>query len=88
MPYARFLTFGDRAYRREKMIAAYRRGYSSRAVAEQFGMTDSYVRQVMRDAGVVRRPGRPKWPETACVHVGIPSANAITGLPTFNERSA
>jgi transposase len=59
MPLPRFLTFGDRAYRRERMIAAYRRGMSSRAVANAFSMSDSYVRAVMRDAGVARRPGRP-----------------------------
>jgi len=54
------LTRGDRAYRREKIVAAYQRGQCSRSLAAIFGITDSHVRSVVREAGVARRPGRPK----------------------------
>lgn len=53
------MTRGDREYRRERMIAAYQRGASSRAVACQFGMSCGYVREIMRNGGVARRPGAP-----------------------------
>lgn len=55
------LTREDRAQRRERIIAAYiamKRG-GSRAVAEAFGVNDRYVRQIVKDAGVARRPGQP-----------------------------
>lgn len=55
------MTREDRALRRERIIAAYiavKRG-GSRAVAERFGLSDCYVRQIVRDAGVARRPGAP-----------------------------
>lgn len=57
--YAPQLTRGDRAYRREKIVAAYRRGDCSRTVAALFGVTDGFVRQCAREAGVSRRAGRP-----------------------------
>ena len=53
------MTFGDRAMRRDRLIDAYIRGATSREVASKFGMSDGYVREIMRDAGVARSPGRP-----------------------------
>ena len=53
------LTWSDRRYRHEKVVNAYRGGLSSRAVAEMFGMNDSWVRNIIRQAGAARRPGRP-----------------------------
>lgn len=54
------LTFGDRALRQERMIEAYRDGLSSRQVARMFGMSDSYVRDLARQAGIARPVGAPK----------------------------
>lgn len=53
------LTRGDRAYRHEKIVAAYQRGLSSRAVASAFGMSGGHVRSIIREAGVSRPVGRP-----------------------------
>lgn len=53
------LTRGDRAYRHEKIVAAYLRGQCSRTVAALFGMSDGHVRAILREAGVARRPGNP-----------------------------
>lgn len=53
------LTYTDRAYRAEKVVRLYRAGLSSRAVAAEIGLSGGYVRQVVRAAGVARRPGRP-----------------------------
>ena len=39
--------------------AASKRGFGSRPVAQMYGVTDSYVRAVLREAGVARKPGRP-----------------------------
>lgn len=85
------MTFGDRAYRREKMVAAYREGHSSRHVAHLFGVSDSYVRSIMRDEGIARRPGAKR---TRGVAGNGPSSwlatseNANNWTPTFSERSA
>lgn len=57
---ARFYTFGDRQYRREKMAKAYLAGATSRQVADAFGLSDSYVREVMRASGIARPVGRPR----------------------------
>lgn len=54
------LTFGDRALRQDRMIEAYRDGLSSRQVAKRFGMSDSYVRDLARQAGIARPVGAPK----------------------------
>lgn len=54
------LTRGDRAYRREKIIAAYLRGGCSRKIAEMFSMSDGRVREIVREAGVARPVGRPR----------------------------
>ena len=86
MPAARFLTRVDRAARHERIVAAYLKGATSRAVAASFGLTDSHVRAIVRLYGVARPRG--KRVEMADVHVGLPSTDAITGLPTFTERSA
>ena len=55
------LTRNDRAARRERVIAAYiaTRHGGSRRVATMFGLSSRYVRQIVKDAGVARRPGRP-----------------------------
>lgn len=53
------LTWGDRRYRAEKIVAAYKTGLSSRRLAEHFGISDGRVREIVRDAGVSRRAGRP-----------------------------
>lgn len=56
MPNARYLTHGDRAYRRERIIAAYRASGNLPAwrIAEQFGVSDSLVRRIVCAAGVSR----------------------------------
>lgn len=51
------LTRNDRAERHRQIVAAYRGGMTSRAVAAQFSMTDSHVRAVVRLYGVARSPG-------------------------------
>lgn len=48
MPQARFLTFNDRAYRREKVVAEHRRGAKPRELANKFGLSLWYVRDVVR----------------------------------------
>lgn len=54
------LTRNDRAYRRERIVAFYQREpVGSRAVADHFGLSDGYVRAVVREAGVARKRGRP-----------------------------
>ncbi len=53
------LTRTDRAYRREKIIAAYKRGGCSRTIAALFGMSDGRVREIVRNAGFARKVGRP-----------------------------
>lgn len=52
------LTRADRAYRHEKIVAAYQRGGCSRSVASMFGMSDSHVRAVLRLYGVARPVGK------------------------------
>jgi hypothetical protein len=62
MPPAQHLTHNDRAYRRERIIAAYiatERG-GSRLVAERFGVSGSHVRHIVREAGVSKPMGRPR----------------------------
>lgn len=58
MPNARFLTHCDRAYRREKIVAAYQRGLLPHTLAERFAVTEGHVRRVLRETGVAA-PGRP-----------------------------
>lgn len=53
------LTRIARARRHECIVAAYRTGLTSRAVAEQFGMSDSHVRAVVRLYEAARPVGRP-----------------------------
>lgn len=57
MPQARYLTYNDRAYRREKAIAEYQRGAGFREVAAKYGLSYNYVRHIMRQAGVTRVTG-------------------------------
>jgi Mor family transcriptional regulator len=58
MPRARFLTHNDRAYRRQKVVDAYNRGAPVRDLAERYGLSRWYVREVLRNAGV----SRGRWP--------------------------
>ena len=57
MPQARYLTYNDRAYRREKAIRAYERGAEFREVAAMYGLSYNYVRHIMRQSGVTRVRG-------------------------------
>ena len=61
MPQARFLTRVDRAYRHQAIVATYRGGLSSRAVAVRYGLSDSHVRAIVRLYEAARRPGRPAY---------------------------
>lgn len=45
--------------RKAYALALYEQGFSSRETARIAGLSDSYVRSLMRDAGVARAPGRP-----------------------------
>lgn len=45
--------------RKAAAIDFYEQGLSSRAVAKIVGLSDTYVRSLMRDAGIARAPGRP-----------------------------
>lgn len=58
MPIARFLTYNDRAYRREKVIAAYKRDGDLRKAAEQYGVSYKWARQFVRLADVPWPPRR------------------------------
>lgn len=58
MPYARFLTHRDRAYRREKIVSAFKRGLPPVALAERYALTEGHIRRVLREAGVAHS-GKP-----------------------------
>jgi hypothetical protein len=58
--YARFLTHADRAQRRGQIKRALAAGKSCSEVAEQFGLTCRYIKQIAQDAGLSRAQGRPK----------------------------
>lgn len=60
MPAARFLTNAARASRQRSIAEAYECGGTSRSVAEQFGLSDSHVRWILRLYGVNRKAGRPR----------------------------
>lgn len=45
--------------RKAAAIDLYEQGHSSRAVAKIVGLSSTYVRELMRDAGIARPPGRP-----------------------------
>lgn len=45
--------------RKAAAIDFYEQGYSSREVAKIVGLSDTYVRDLMRDAGIARPVGRP-----------------------------
>jgi Mor family transcriptional regulator len=55
MPKARFLTYSDRAIRREKVVTDYRFGREIPDLAEQYGLSRNRVRTILRDAGFRRR---------------------------------
>lgn len=54
----RFLTHGDRAYRREKIVVAFRQGLPPVELAERFAVTEGHVRRVLRETGAAE-PARP-----------------------------
>lgn len=59
MPQARFLTYNDRAYRREKVAAAYKAGAAIPELAERYGLSRNRIYAVLSDAKVPRRQ-RPR----------------------------
>lgn len=61
MPLPRHLSHADRAYRREKVIAAYQRDGNLRQAAERYGLSYDWARQFAQEAGV----WRPQQPKTA-----------------------
>lgn len=56
----RFYTRSDRAYRRERLILAYKEGAAERELAQRFDYSENYVYRIVRNAGVSRsrRAGR------------------------------
>lgn len=60
MPDVRFMTRADRAYRREKIITMLKVGRPDQQVAEYFGISREYVKQIRREAGIILHAGRPK----------------------------
>lgn len=68
MPQARFLTYSDRAYRREKVVAAYKAGAGIPELVERFGLSRNRIYAFVNAAGFrarehhtnhkfLRRPG-------------------------------
>ena len=53
------MTRGDRARRRQAVIAAINAGETVKTVAARFGMSPCWVRQIAKANGVARKPGRP-----------------------------
>jgi Mor family transcriptional regulator len=51
MPRARFLTYNDRAYRREKVAAAYKAGAAIPELAERFGLSRNRIYAIVNAAG-------------------------------------
>jgi DNA-binding CsgD family transcriptional regulator len=45
--------------RKSYALALYEQGFSSRETARLAGLSSSYVRSLVRDAGIARAPGRP-----------------------------
>lgn len=59
MPQARYLTYNDRRYRREKVLHAWQQGPhyrgKSRDLAERYGLSRNRVNTFVREAGLRRR---------------------------------
>lgn len=53
------MTRGDRAQRRQAIIDGIHAGDAVCAIAVRHGLTVRYVRQVAKDHGIARKPGRP-----------------------------
>ena len=51
MPKARFLTYNDRAYRREKVVAAYKAGADIPELMERFGLARNTIYPIVNAAG-------------------------------------
>ena len=49
------MTRGDRAFRREKIVAEYQRGLCPTTLAEKFELSREHVRKALRDAGIAWR---------------------------------
>ncbi len=58
MPAARFLTYNDRAYRREKVVAAYKAGAKPLELVERFGLSSQRIYTILIDAGMRRHTPR------------------------------
>lgn len=54
------LTHVDRMQRRKRILADWRAGMKATAIAEKYGLTVRYIRQVAADAGEELKPGRPR----------------------------
>lgn len=54
------MTNRERGERQRRIVAAYEAGASSRALAQQFGLRDGWVRQIVKLYGVARPVGRPR----------------------------
>jgi Mor family transcriptional regulator len=54
MPQARFLTYNDRAYRREKVVAAYKQGAKVPELAERYGLSRNHIYTILLAAGMRR----------------------------------
>lgn len=55
MPKARFLTYNDRAYRREKVAAAYMAGAAIPELAERYGLARNSIYRILNAAGFCAR---------------------------------
>ncbi len=86
MTYPVYLSHCDRWYRHEKIVTAYLRPASSRAVAAEFGMSDGHVRYILRLYGVARPVGRPRRNERemAGLHTRAGDSDAVNGSPLFD----
>lgn len=51
MPRARFLTYNDRAYRREKVVAAYKAGAAIPELSERYGLSRNRIYTIVNEAG-------------------------------------
>ena len=55
MAYPQQMSRCDRAWRRERIVAAYRDGNCPTTLAERFALSREHVRRVLRDSGIARR---------------------------------
>lgn len=55
MPQARFATYNDRRYRREKIVAARRDGARLDELVARYGLSANWTRTILREAGMPSR---------------------------------